>query len=153
MVLGGWMSFAFFLVGAPMSVIFGVLSDQVNRKVRRSTVDIAVGRSWHLSQELFITLIGLSVAANLITALSWTVRDVATVYVSTLYEELPWLQISQLLLFRVLLGIAAGGASPVVFSIVADLYDTAGGVSEITLFLTRFDLLMQIGLRWLPMWA
>lgn len=54
-VLGGWMSTAFFIVGAPASMLVGILADRVNRK------------------QLFLLLLGAAAAVIGATGLAWSV--------------------------------------------------------------------------------
>ena len=82
--LGGDISFAFFLLGAPASIVIGCLADHYNRT------------------KLFAWTVGVGEGACLLT------------YWSTSYE--------QLYVLRAVTGFSLGGAFPLIYSILGDLF-------------------------------
>ncbi|KAI7844379.1 hypothetical protein COHA_002177 [Chlorella ohadii] len=93
-MLGGAIAAAFYMVGAPAALLFGWLSDRVNRK-RLLFAAVVLGEG----------------------------PCMLTIFVTNYW---------QLFTLRLLTGIALGGALPVVFSLLGDLYDTSrrAGVSS-----------------------
>lgn len=83
-ILGGWMSSAFFLVGAPLSLVVGYLADIANRK------------------HVFIGVAILSIATNL---------GLAAV------TDIYWM-----LVLRAFSGATIAACSPLLFSLLGDLY-------------------------------
>jgi MFS family permease len=71
-VLGGWMSTAFFVIGGPASLIFGTLADRIQRK------------------QLFLVLIGLATLVIFATACAWALYQllVLRVLLGVVYASL-----------------------------------------------------------------
>jgi MFS family permease len=86
--LGGDISLAFFLLGAPASFLVGCLADQPNSKLSRSA--------------LFAMTVGIGESACLATYFVQTYR--------------------QLYMCRAITGFAVGGALPLIYSILGDLF-------------------------------
>lgn len=82
--LGGYVAFGFFIVGGPVALMVGYLTDTVHRC------------------RLFGLVVGFGACASM-----------STYWIKT-YPEL--------LLCRVLTGISIGGATPIIFSLLGDLY-------------------------------
>lgn len=83
-LLGGYIAFGFFIVGGPVALMVGYLTDTVNRCM------------------LFGLVVGFGACASM-----------STYWIKT-YPEL--------FLCRVLTGISIGGATPIIFSLLGDLY-------------------------------
>ncbi|PSC76649.1 MFS family transporter: sugar [Micractinium conductrix] len=109
-MLGGVIAAAFYLVGAPAALLFGWLSDHVNRK-RLLFAAVVLGEG----------------------------PCMLTIFVTNYW---------QLFTLRLLTGIALGGALPVVFSLLGDLYDPSlrAGVSSIVQLSTGVGLAVGQGI-------
>ncbi|KAL4426059.1 hypothetical protein ABPG77_007855 [Micractinium sp. CCAP 211/92] len=109
-MLGGVIAAAFYIVGAPAALLFGWLSDRVNRK------------------RLLFAAVLLGEAPCMLT-----------IFVTNYW---------QLFTLRLLTGIALGGALPIVFSLLGDLYDTSSraGVSSIVQLSTGIGLAVGQGI-------
>jgi MFS family permease len=113
-LLGGAIAAAFYLVGAPAALLFGWLSDRVNR-CHLLFAAVMLGerqpvRLWHKPCEWPTLHLGSSVRMPA----SGEAPTILTIFVRAYW---------QLFVLRLLTGIALGGALPVVFSLLGDLYE------------------------------
>lgn len=140
--LGGYVAAAFYLVGAPAALLFGYLSDTVNRR-NLLFAAVLLGEEMRTSGQRLTRLCNTCLMPDSdaeITLMDAGEAPCVLMYFVTKY----W----QLLVLRLLTGISLGGTFPLVFSLLGDLYEPRqrAGISAVVQVATGAGLALGQGI-------